>query len=50
MRRLKADGIVLQEKIGGDVRYSLSGEAVAFIGEQTGGGTAGSVDCRDPER
>jgi len=40
MRRLKADGIVLQEKIGGDVRYSLSGEAVAFIGEQTGGGTA----------
>ncbi|KUK61116.1 MAG: Transcriptional regulator, ArsR family [Methanoculleus marisnigri] len=37
MRRLKADGIVLQEKIGGDVRYTLSGEAVAFVGEHIGG-------------
>ncbi|MCM2466256.1 winged helix-turn-helix transcriptional regulator [Methanoculleus oceani] len=36
LRRLRADGIVLQEKIGGDVRYSLSGEAAGFVGERVG--------------
>ncbi|WP_214020673.1 winged helix-turn-helix transcriptional regulator [Methanoculleus sp.] len=36
LRRLKADGIVLQEKTGGDVRYSLSGESAGFVGECAG--------------
>jgi predicted transcriptional regulator len=36
MRRLKNDAIVLQEKIGGDVRYTLSGEPMAFIQEHIG--------------
>jgi len=49
IRRLKADGIVLQEKAGGDVRYFLSGETVTFIGERAGR-PAGPMDCRAPER
>ncbi len=50
LRRLKTDGIVLQEKTGGDVRYSLSRESAAFVEERAGSRPAGSVDCRDPER
>ncbi|WP_292365380.1 MULTISPECIES: winged helix-turn-helix transcriptional regulator [unclassified Methanoculleus] len=37
IRRLKGDGIVLQEKAGGDVRYSLSSESAVFVGERVGG-------------
>ena len=36
LRRLKADGIVLREKVGGGVRYTLSGEAAAVFGERVG--------------
>jgi len=50
MRRLKNDGIVFQEKTVGGIRYSLSGEAVAFVRERVGGRTAGSAECRDSER
>ncbi|MDD3071063.1 MAG: winged helix-turn-helix transcriptional regulator [Methanoculleus horonobensis] len=46
LRRLKGDGVVLREKERGDVRYTLSGEAAAFVGERTGGGAATSGDCR----
>lgn len=39
LRRLKADGIVVQEK--GDVRYLLPGEAAAVVGERMGDGNPG---------
>ncbi len=42
IRRLKADGIVLQEKKGGDVRHSLSRESAAFVGERVDGRLHGS--------
>ena len=51
LRRLRGDGVVLREKSGADtVRYTLSGDSAAFVGEQVGGGTAKSGDCRDTER
>lgn len=42
LRRLKADGIVLQENIGGDIRYSLSGESAVVIRERAAGRLHGS--------
>jgi len=42
LQRLKADGIILQEKTGGDVRYSLSGESARVIRERAVGGLHGT--------
>ena len=50
LRRLRGAGIVSREGAGGEVRYFLSGEAAAVVGEQVSGGTAKSGDCRDTER
>lgn len=49
LRRLSGDGVVSREGTGGEVRYFLSDEAVAVVGEQVGSGTAKSGDCRDTE-
>ncbi|MDD4566982.1 EPS-associated transcriptional regulator, MarR family [Methanoculleus chikugoensis] len=38
LRRLRGDGVVLREKSGADVRYTLSGDSAAFVGERVGGG------------
>ncbi|WP_221056839.1 winged helix-turn-helix transcriptional regulator [Methanoculleus chikugoensis] len=37
LRRLSGDGVVLREKSGADVRYTLSGDSAAFVGERVGG-------------
>lgn len=42
LQRLKADGIVLQEKMRGDVRYSLSEESAMVIRERAAGGLQGT--------
>jgi len=42
LQRLKADGIILQEKTGGDVQYSLSGESARVIRERAVGGLHGT--------
>ncbi|MDK2915853.1 MAG: hypothetical protein PWR25_410 [Euryarchaeota archaeon] len=46
LRRLSGDGVVLREKSGADVRYFLSDEAAAVVGEQVGGGALGGHLCR----
>ena len=38
LRRLSGDGVVLREKSGADIRYTLSGDSAAFVGERVGGG------------
>jgi len=50
LRRLSGDGIVLREKAGGDVRYSLSEEARTVVGERVGDEEAKAGDCRSTER
>ncbi|WP_292488818.1 winged helix-turn-helix transcriptional regulator [Methanoculleus sp. 10] len=45
IRRLEGDRIILREKTGGEVRYTLSGEAAAFVGERAGLLRAGG--CRE---